>query len=154
VQVDWWIVLNEYTQVATTGDDDEARLHHLMAAVTAVSGPLANGHDYDWVDTDREYVRRRLIKLHAHAAELLGDNDPHQARILYDSACLLDPLSDELARRAMQAAAAVGDADAIRHRLHALRQTLEDNSLDIDDSTEQFTAALLRELKPPNPADQ
>jgi DNA-binding SARP family transcriptional activator/LysM repeat protein len=153
VQVDWWTVLDEYTQVATAGDD-EARLHHLMAAVTAVSGPLANGHDYDWVDTDREHVRRRLIKLHAHAAELLGDDNPHQARILYDGACLLDPLSDELARRAMQAAAAVGDADAIRHRLHALCQALEDNSLDIDYSTEQFAADLLRELKPPNPADQ
>jgi two-component SAPR family response regulator len=153
VQVDWWTVLDEYTQVATAADD-ATRLQHLMAAVTAVSGALANGHDYDWADTDREHVRRRLIKLHAHAAELLGDDDPHQARVLYDGACLLDPLSDELARRAMQAAAAVGDADGIRHRLHTLRQALEDNGLDIDDSTEQFAADLLHELKPPNQAQQ
>lgn len=153
VQVDWWTVLDEYTQVASAGDD-EARLHHLMAAVTSVNGPLAPDLEYDWIDTDREHVRRRLIKLHAHAAELLGDDDPHQARVLYDSACLLDPLSDELARRAMQAAAAVGDADGVRHRLHVLRQALEDASLDIDDSTEQFAAHLLRELAPPNRTDQ
>ena len=153
VQVDWWTVLDEYTQVATASDD-KARLHHLMAAIAAVSGPLAAGLEYDWIDTDREHVRRRLIKLHAHAAELLGDDDPHQTRILYDSACLLDPLSDELARRAMQAAAAVGDADGIRHRLHVLRQALEDASLDIDDSTEQLAADLLRQLAPPDPKEQ
>jgi nucleoid-associated protein YgaU/DNA-binding SARP family transcriptional activator len=153
VQVDWWTVLDEYTRVATASDD-QARLHHLMAAVTTVSGPLASGQEYDWIDTDREHVRRQLIKLHAHAAELLGDDDSHQARILYDSACLLDPLSDELARRAMRAAAAVGDADGVRHRLHVLRQALEDASLDIDDSTEQLAAELLRELAPPNRADQ
>jgi DNA-binding SARP family transcriptional activator len=153
VQVDWWTVLDEYSQVATAGDD-QARLHHLMAAVAATSGPLAPGLEYDWIDTDREHVRRRLIKLHAHAAELLGDDDPHQARILYDSACLLDPLSDELARRAMQAAAAVGDADGIRHRLHVLRRALEDASLDIDDSTEHLAADLLRQLAPPDPTAQ
>ena len=153
VQVDWWTVLDEYAQVATA-DNDDARLHHLMAAVAAVTGPLANGQDYDWVDTDREHVRRRLIKLHAHAAELLADDDPHQARTLYDSACLLDPLSDELTRRAMQAAAAVGDADGVRHRLNALRQALEDNSLDIDDTTEQLAIDLLRQLAPPNRTDQ
>ncbi|MDT4991338.1 MAG: hypothetical protein QOH97_1230 [Actinoplanes sp.] len=153
VQVDWWTVLDEYTRVATASDD-QARLHHLMAAITTVSGPLAHGQEYDWIDTDREHVRRRLIKLHAHAAELLGDDDPHQSRILYDSACLLDPLSEELAHRAMRAAAAVGDADGVRHRLHVLRKALEDASLDIDDSTEQLAAELLRELSPPNRADQ
>ncbi|MDT5024391.1 MAG: hypothetical protein QOE61_817 [Micromonosporaceae bacterium] len=153
VQVDWWTVLDEYTQVATASDD-EARLHHLMAAIAAVSGPLAAGLEYDWIDTDREHVRRRLIKLHAHAAELLGDDDPHQTRTLCDNACLLDPLSDELARRAMRAAAAVGDADGIRHHLHTLRQALEDASLDIDDSTEQLAADLLRQLAPPEPTVQ
>ena len=54
----------------------------------------------------------------------------------------------------MRAAAAVGDADGVRHRLHVLRQALEDASLDIDDSTEQLAADLLRELAPPNQADQ
>ena len=59
VQVDWWTVLDEYARVATASDD-QARLRHLMAAITAVSGPLAQGQEYDWIDTDREHVRRRL----------------------------------------------------------------------------------------------
>jgi DNA-binding SARP family transcriptional activator len=153
VQVDWWTVLDEYAQVATAADD-QARLHHLMAAIAAVNGPLAAGLEYDWIDTDREHVRRRLIKLHAHAAELLADDDPHQARVLYDKACLLDPLSDELARRAMHAAAALGDADGIRHRLHALRQAMDDASLDVEDNTEQLAADLQRQLAQSDPKRQ
>ena len=153
VQVDWWTVLDEYTQVATA-DTDDARRRHLLAAVAAISGPLAEGQEYDWVDTDREHVRRHLIKLYAHAAQLHEDDDPHQARLLYDSACQLDPLSDELARRAMRAAAAVGDADGIRHRLGVLRQALEDNSLDMDEATEQVATDLLRQLAPPHRGDQ
>lgn len=153
VRVDWWTVLDEYTQVATA-DTADARRRHLLAAVAAISGPLAEGQEYDWVDTDREHVRRHLIKLYAHAAQLHEDDDPHQARLLYDSACQLDPLSDELARRAMRAAAAVGDADGIRHRLGVLRQALEDNSLDMDDTTEQVATDLLRQLAPPHRADQ
>jgi len=148
LRVDWWTVLDAYAHVATATDDTN-RLAHLQTAIAAATGGLADGNDYEWIDTDREHVRRHLIKIHAQAADLLADTDPHQARSLCDTACDLDPLSDELARRAMRAAAAVGDTAAIRQRLTHLRHALDDAGIDIDPATEQLAASLLREPTQP-----
>jgi two-component SAPR family response regulator len=145
VSVDWWTMLDEYGQVAAAPDDAQ-RLKHLLAAITDLRGPLAEGTDYDWIDTDRERARRHQIKLLAQAADLLADDDPHASRTLLDQACTLDPLSDELARQAMRAAAATGDADSIRHRLDTLRHALDDADIDLDADTEQLAATLLRDL--------
>jgi DNA-binding SARP family transcriptional activator len=101
VTVDWWTMLDQYAQVADA-TDDQHRLGHLLAAIADIHGPLADDTDYDWIDTDRERVRRHHIKLLAHTADLLADQDPHTSRALLDDACALDPLSDELARRAMR----------------------------------------------------
>ncbi|MDG4795431.1 BTAD domain-containing putative transcriptional regulator [Micromonospora sp. WMMD1082] len=153
VHVDLWTVLDQYTQVATADTDDQRR-RHLDTAIAAISGPLAAGRDYDWIDTDREHVRRRLIKLYTHAAHLHTD-EPQQVRHLYETACDLDPLNDDLARRAMHASAALDDANAIRTRLTALRHAVEDNGLDMDEGTEQLAQDLLRTLAaPPRRDDQ
>ncbi|ROO52729.1 transcriptional activator [Micromonospora sp. Llam0] len=153
VHVDLWTVLDEYTQVATA-DTDARRLRHLDTAIAAISGPLAASRDYDWIDTDREHVRRRLIKLYAHAAHL-HTAEPQRVRHLYETACDLDPLNEDLARRAMQASAALDDTNAIRTRLTALRQAVEDNGLDMDEETEQLAHNLLRALAtPPRRDDQ
>jgi hypothetical protein len=105
LHVDGWTVLDEYAQV-TTATDDTARLAHLQAAIAAVGAGLAEGVDYEWIDTDREHTRCRFVKIQTQAAQLLADTDPHQASAYSDAACDLDPRSDELARRAMHAAAA------------------------------------------------
>ncbi len=148
LHVDWWTVLDEYAQVAAA-DDDTTRLAHLQTAIGAIGGVLADGMDYEWIDTDREHTRRRTVKIYAQAAQLLADTDPHQSRAYSDVACELDPLSDELARRAMHAAAQVGDADAIRDRLTVLRRSLDDAGIELDPDTEQLATSLLRDLANP-----
>jgi two-component SAPR family response regulator len=146
VTVDWWNVLDEYAHVAAASDDQH-RLTHLSAAIAAMHGSLAEGTDYDWIDTDRERARRHQIKLLAHAADLLAHDDPHASRALLDDACALDPLSEQLACRAMRADAAVGDPEGIRHRLDALRRALDDADIGLDATTEHLAASLLRELE-------
>ena len=94
----------------------------------------------------REHARRRLITIHAHAASLLADTDPHTSRAYLDTACALDPLSDDLARRAMHAAARLGDTDGVRDRLTTLRRDLQDADIDIDAETEHLATDLLRDL--------
>jgi len=148
VQVDWWSVVDEYTKVASA-TEDPARLHHLQAAIAHIYGGLADNQDYEWIDTDREHARRRIIKIYAQAAALLADTDPHQARVCSDLACDLDPLSDELARLAIHAAARVGDADAIRQRLATLRLELDEAGIELDPDTEQLAVSLLRNLANP-----
>jgi two-component SAPR family response regulator len=141
-------VLDEYARVAAAPSDTDRRTH-LDTAITAIGGGLADGAPYDWIDTDREYTRRHLIKIYAQAAELYADDDPHQARVYCDLACALDPLSDELARRAMTAAARVGDARAIHERRATLRRVLDDAGIDLNPATEHFAEDLLRDVANP-----
>jgi two-component SAPR family response regulator len=142
--VDWWTVVDAYTTFSSAGDDDTRRAQ-LHTAIDAAAGHgLADDCDYEWIDTDREHVRRRLIKIHSQAATLLADSDPHTSRRLYDTACTLDPLSDELARCAMQAAARLGDTDGVRRSLARLQHDLDEAGIDIDADTEQLASDLLR----------
>lgn len=152
VRVDWWTVLDQY-EAAAAAPDNQQRLTHLLAAIDAAHGGLADGADYDWIDTDREVVRRHRIKLHAHAAALLADTDPHRSWLLLQQACQIDPLSEELARTTMRAAATLGDADAIRHRLKTLREALDVHGLELSDDTETLAHELLRQLQPPRPRE-
>ncbi|AXH93585.1 hypothetical protein DVH21_28715 [Micromonospora aurantiaca] len=148
LQVDWWTVQDAYARVATAADDD-TRLAHLRTAIAAASGGLADGSGYEWIDTDREHARRRLVKIYAQAAGLQADRDPAAALALYDTARALDPLSDELARRAMRTAARLGDAAGVRERLTALHRELDDAGIDIDPDTEELATSLLRDLANP-----
>jgi two-component SAPR family response regulator len=147
VRVDWWTVLDEYERVAATTDPGQ-QLAHLTTAIDATGGALAEGADYDWIGTDREAVRRHRLKLYVHAAALLADTDPHRSWLLLEQACEIDPLSDEFAQAAMRAAATLGDADAIRHRLKTLREALVDHRLEVTDDTETVARDLLRQLHP------
>jgi two-component SAPR family response regulator len=142
VHVDWWTALDHYHAVTGCTDNDQ-RLAHLTAAIDAADGPLAEGVDYDWIDTDREAVRRHRITLHTHAAALLTDTDPHQAWLLLDQACQIDPLSDETARTAMRAAANLGDTDAVRDRLTKVRDALADHGLELSADTKALAEQLL-----------
>ncbi|MGC4750473.1 LysM peptidoglycan-binding domain-containing protein [Micromonospora sp. DT201] len=148
LDVDWWTVQDSYARVATAVNDAD-RLAHLHTAIGAASGGLADGSTYEWIDTDREHARRRLVKIYAQAAGLHVGSDPAAALALYDTARALDPLSDELARRAMRTAAHLGDAVGVRERLVALRRDLGDADLDIDPDTEDLATSLLQDLTHP-----
>jgi two-component SAPR family response regulator len=89
------------------------------------------------------------VKVYAQAAGLQADSDPAAALALYDTARALDPLSDELARRAMRTAERLGDAVGVRERLATLRRELDDAGIDIDPDTEELAASLLRDLTNP-----
>lgn len=145
VDIDWWRLLDHYAQVALA-PDDQARLTQLEAAIEDIGGGLADGTDYEWLDTDREYTRRHLIQIHAQAASLIVDTDPRRSHELYEAACSLDPLCDDLARHAMRTAATIGDADAIHRRISILRRELEASGIDLDPDTEDLAAHLIRDL--------
>jgi DNA-binding SARP family transcriptional activator len=140
VTVDWWTLHDEHTQATTT---DGSQLRHLQAAITVSRGPLADGTDYEWIETDRETVRRQQLKLYTDTAALLADTNPHDSHALLDRACTIDPLNDDLARRAMRAAATIGDTTAVHHRLHLLHQALHDAGITPDPATDDLAATLL-----------
>ncbi|WP_436536130.1 LysM peptidoglycan-binding domain-containing protein [Actinoplanes sp. HUAS TT8] len=146
VDVDWWQILDAQS-AAATALDDRTCLRHLRTAIAAAAGrTLAADTAYEWIGTDRERARHHLVRLHLMAADLLTDTDPRAARALRDTACDYDPMSEELARDAMQAAADLGDADGIRHRREHLHRALAEAGIDADTGTDRFAADLLQNL--------
>jgi DNA-binding SARP family transcriptional activator len=144
LDVDWWRVLDAYAQIAPAAEES-AKLHHLRAAVDAGgNGVLADGLDYEWIDTDREHVRRYLVRTYAHAGDLTVNSDPDEARRLAAAAADLDPLSEELARRAMRAAAQADDPAAVRRRLETIRRNLSRAGISLDPETAQLAVTLTR----------
>jgi two-component SAPR family response regulator len=145
VDADWWTIVDEYAQVAAA-PDEQHRLKHLRAALAEISGPLAQGCMYEWSTTDEERVRRCVLTIYAQAAAMYADTDPHQARTLLDAACAVDPLSEDLAIRAMRAAAAQGDADAVGYRLAILTRDLHQAGLELSEETSRIAQQLLTDL--------
>lgn len=145
VDADWWTIIDEYAQVAVA-PDEQHRLKHLRAALAEISGPLAQGCLYEWSTTDEERVRRCTLTIYAQAAAIFADSDPHQARALLDAACAVDPLSEALAVRAMRAAAAQRDIDAIGHRLAILTRALHQAGLELSEQTATIAQQLLSDL--------
>ncbi|MEU8001616.1 hypothetical protein AB0B66_10685 [Catellatospora sp. NPDC049111] len=145
VDADWWTITDEYAQVAAA-PDDQHRLKHLHAALAEIAGPLAHGCLYEWSTVDEERVRRAVLNIYAQTAAMYAESDPHQARALLNAACTVDPLSEELACRAMRAAAAHGDADAVGHRLAVLTRDLHQAGLELSDATARLAQQLLTDL--------
>ncbi|MDI1461025.1 hypothetical protein QEZ54_08620 [Catellatospora sp. KI3] len=145
VDADWWTIADEYAQIAAA-PDDQHRLKHLHAALAEITGPLAQGCLYEWSTLDEERVRRAALTIYAQTAAMYAESDPHQARSLLNAACAVDPLSEELACRAMRAAAAHSDAGAVSHRLAVLTRDLHQAGLELSDDTARLAQQLLTDL--------
>lgn len=142
LQVDWWDLQDAYSRFSSAPDVPD-RIHRLRGVVAEATGGLAAGREYEWIETDREHTRRYLIKAYSRLSDLLTEEDPTGCHELREAACNLDPLSENLARQAMLAAAAFGATDAIRTRMAELRHTLKTAGLHISSETEELAANLL-----------
>jgi DNA-binding SARP family transcriptional activator len=142
VDLDVWRLVDTLRQAAAT-TDAAARGRLLRHAVDTHTGPLADGHDYDWIEQPREQLRRHGIRARLDLAALLADTQPREAADLTHTAAALDPINEDLARQAMRALARVGDADAVRAVLHQLRTALDD----IDEEPSSETIALAAHLQ-------
>jgi DNA-binding SARP family transcriptional activator len=153
VEVDWWQVLDLHSRITRTPEDDhETRLALLDRAVDLVDGRgwLSGEYlpDLEWGEAERVAATRLLLRLHVTAAELHAATDPRRAHELYEVACALDPLNDDVTRRSMTAAARLNDPDAIRARLSLHHRNLDDVGLEADPGTDDLAATLLRTLTP------
>ncbi|WP_328469093.1 LysM peptidoglycan-binding domain-containing protein [Actinoplanes sp. NBC_00393] len=120
LDIDIWQVADALRQAATA--EPGARLALLSRAVDAHSGVLAAGCDYEWIEQPREHFRRLGVRARLEAAELIERDDPKAAADLLGDAAAIDPINEELARRAIRAIVAVGDhagARSVMEHLHA-----------------------------------
>lgn len=143
VGVDLWDLQDEFTAVA--GILDPARRTAALQSLVARDGAhLADGFEYDWIDTARENLRRRAVRSRLALAESVAQDDPRSAAVLLDEAADLDDTNEELARQAIQALAVIGDHAGVEHRAAALRHALRR----IGEKPAAETVALVRTVFP------
>jgi DNA-binding SARP family transcriptional activator len=132
VDVDLWR-LHEAVNNAATALDPHARRRALRAVVDGYTGELASDQPWPWLAAHREGVRRHVVD--AQAALAAAHPDPHAALAMLQDAIRIDPLNEELHRRAMRGYAAAGNPTAVRHLLTRLTDQLAAADLEPDDAT-------------------
>ncbi|MEU7876368.1 BTAD domain-containing putative transcriptional regulator [Dactylosporangium sp. NPDC049140] len=152
LDLDLWQVIDLLRQTSTVTDPHH-RAALLRQAVDAHTGPLAQGHDYDWIEQPREHLRRHGIHARRALADLIAADNPRGAADLLQAATDLDPINEDIARHTMRAYARLGDTAAIRAVLHQLRTALNDIDEPPSPDTIALAAQLQRDLTSTNPPD-
>ena len=127
------------------GDGDgPAEAAALQAAGDAYGGELLEGRAGSWVVVSREDLRRRAVNALARLAELRETGgDPEGALAALEQAITVEPVAEELYRRAMRLQARLGRVDAARHTYQALERHLAELDVDPEPETEALAAELL-----------
>ncbi|MDR6318593.1 BTAD domain-containing putative transcriptional regulator [Actinoplanes couchii] len=146
VTVDLWQLRDLLQRARLTPAPDRTDL--LQQACDLYTAPLADGHDYEWIDPHREAVRRWASEAHLLLAEDLLAATPQKAVDILAKAITLDPYREDLYQAAMRAHHALGDSDGIRTVLRALTKALTDLDAEPDPKTidlaNQLRAGLMR----------
>ncbi|MGQ5262924.1 BTAD domain-containing putative transcriptional regulator [Micromonospora sp. ZYX-F-536] len=153
LDVDLWR-MRAAIREAARATDPQTRTAALRRAVDAYTGPLAEGCDYEWVESYREAIRQDALDAHLALADALAGNPAQQVTVL-DTAITHHPHCEALYQQAMRARAELGHLDAIR----ALRRQLTRALAEIDAEPSDDTLALADRLATqihhtarPNPA--
>ncbi|MET7949025.1 BTAD domain-containing putative transcriptional regulator [Micromonospora sp. NPDC005324] len=140
LDVDLWR-MREAIRDAARASDPHDRVAALRRAVEAYTGPLAEGCEYEWVESYREAIRQESLDASLALADALTGEPAEQLTVL-DAAIAHSPHHEALYQAAMRARADLGHADGIRE----LRRTLTRRLIDIDAEPGDDTLALADRL--------
>jgi two-component SAPR family response regulator len=144
LDIDLWQFTDALHRARTADANDHAAL--LRHAIALHTGTLAQGYDYEWIEPVREHLRRCAIRARLDLAKLLADHDPASAADLIQAAAALDPINENLTRRALRALAETGNTAGMAAVLQQLREALDD----IEEEPSEETLALARQLQHPD----
>ena len=145
LDIDLWR-MSDALRRAAAATDRPARIAALREAVSAHTGHLADGQDYDWIEQHREQVRRHGVRARLHLADLLAEAEPGHAATLAQSAADLDRYNEDAARHAMRTLARMSDAAGIRARLQRLHDALDEIDEEPSDETLTLATQLQRQI--------
>ncbi|MGH2703691.1 MAG: BTAD domain-containing putative transcriptional regulator [Actinomycetota bacterium] len=141
----WWTdvaAFESLLRAATAGPEDAMSL--LSSALHLYSGPFCDDCYYAWLEPIRHRYRSQFVKASARLANLLVEfEQPDEALAALDRGIEVDPVNEDLYRRAMAIEGRLGRRRALYARLQRLEAVLQDE-LDVDPDEE--TAALFRKL--------
>ena len=120
VDTDVWQTTKATTD-ATTATSLQVRDAALRQVIDTYRDVIAAGKAWPWLEAPREQARRHVLT----AYTVLADHSPaEEALILLYRAMRIDPLNEDLVRRAARVHAAAGDTSALTDLLTAYRHRL------------------------------
>ncbi|MGN9807106.1 BTAD domain-containing putative transcriptional regulator [Micromonospora sp. L32] len=153
LDVDLWR-MRAAIREAGQATDAQTRIAALRRAVDAYTGPLAEGCDYEWVESYREAIRQDALDAHLALADALAAQPAQQIAVL-DVAIAHHPHHEALYQEAMRAHAQLGHLEGIRALRRRLTHALAEIDAGPDDETlalaDLLVAQIQRTLRPSPP---
>jgi DNA-binding SARP family transcriptional activator/outer membrane protein OmpA-like peptidoglycan-associated protein len=147
ISVDLWRFQSALDQAAQT-DDEQVQTELLQKAADAYEGHLAAEATYEapyeWIEPEREVLRRQAVEALTHLARLYEDRNPERTLTVLERARSLDRYTEEVYQRIMTLQARLGRPDAVRRTYRLLETNLEDLAVDPSTETQQLLSRLLR----------
>lgn len=131
--------------------DQAARVACLQEAADAYEAHLATEADYEqpyeWIEPEREALRRQIVETLTHLAELRERDEPERSMLALERARTLDRYGEEIYQRIMTLQACMGRPDAVRRTYRLLETVLEELGVDPGEESQQLLSRLTRALK-------
>lgn len=148
----WWIDVWEFMRLASMASDcpRDEQVSALTTAVGLYRGDFCDDCYYSWAEPIRERLRRTLIRAAARLAELLSDfGRSDEALATLERAIEVEPVNEELYRRAMTLEAAMGRTAKALSRYEMLVRVLSEQIGVDPEPASQELAKRIEEAKPP-----
>jgi DNA-binding SARP family transcriptional activator len=146
VSVDLWR-FHTALHHASHAEDDRTRAALLQEAADAYEGHLiaetTYNQAYEWIEPEREALRRQAVEALVHLAGLYESDEPERSLTVLERARSLDHYAEEIYQRIMELQAQLGRSDAVRRTYRLLETALEELGVDPSQDTQQLLWRLL-----------
>jgi DNA-binding SARP family transcriptional activator len=147
----WWIDAWEFEGLiadAEQGVDATTAVSQYRQALSLCGGEFCDDSYYPWLEGVRERFRNLFVEASARLAYLLSSIEQHdEALAVLDRAIRVDPICEDLIRKAMAIEAALGRRAAALTRYRRLETAL-DEQLGVEPDSE--TQAVVQQLLHPS----
>lgn len=146
----WWTdvgALSSLISQAESSSPEEA-IRFLSQAVALYKAPFCDDCYYAWLEPVRDRLRNMVVKASARLANLLMEfGEADEAIAALDRAIEIEPINEDLYRRAMAIEGRLGRRKAVLHRFNILQAVLQDEiDADPDEETLQLVRQLMNEM--------
>lgn len=142
----WWTDVSAFESLLSKAGmlTAEEAIKAFSSALDLYQGPFCDDCYYSWLDGPRERYRALFVKSSAKLANLMMEyGQPDDAITVLDRAIEVDPINEDLYRRAISIEGRIGRRKAVVTRFSKLEAVLQDE-LNVDPDEE--TAALFRQI--------
>lgn len=146
----WWTDVGALGSLISQAESSspEESIKLLPQAVALYKAPFCDDCYYAWLEPVRDRLRRMVVKASARLANLLMEfGEADEAIAALDRAIEIEPINEDLYRRAIAMEGRLGRRKAVLHRFNVLQAVLQDEiDVDPDEETLQLVRKVLAEM--------